>query len=344
MNARELAHIYVNQTNEELDRCRSGRASNFSFIGPALFSYQTEIARIFRRADGKRLVLMDSASFSNSTAKQQSRIRCAVRAADVNVSLPFGRRGQSLNHAPKFLWEVAIRECQDFAEQASKARGRAPYWLECANRSIATAEAVRQFFKLRNKPFAPDLSQLVAYAKHQAANRAEIEKRAAARKEKARTVLAPRMLALWRAGLEGTAEMTAVREAMRKAGLHGLSVSGLISTPEFTASAALRLNAERDRVETSQGAQVLVRTVRFLWAFCRSAKAAGVAVDAETVARFPRLDNYAAQSIDAGGNLVAGCHRIPFGEVEGIARELGLPPFDGSPAEAPTIPAEEVTA
>ncbi len=341
MNRNELAHLWTNQTDEELTRGRSAQASNARFEGAAFWHYATVISRIYRREDGRRLVLLDSARFSSRTSQVQCALRRAERASDVNVSLGFGRRGQSLQLTPKQIWESAIAECHDFAEQASKARGRAPYLLECARGSVVKAETVREFFKLRNKPFAPDLSRLMEHAKTQAAQRVEFEKRAADRKEKAFKTYGPRLLALWRAHEEGGPEWQIQSEGMKKAGNSGLAVGRLISTPGFEANAALRLSINRERVETSNHAQVLVRTVRFLWAFCRSAKANGAAVDAGAVARFPRLDNYHVNAIDAGGNLTAGCHRIPFAEVEGIARELGLPPFDGSPAEAPTIPAAD---
>ncbi len=314
-----------------------GRGSSFGFTGPELNSYATTIARIYMHK-GARLVLMDSASFSPSTAKHQSYLRRALRECDANVSVEFGRRGQSLRFTPKQIWEALIAECQDYATQASKARGRAPFLLDCARGSVVKAEQVRKFFGMRNKPFAPDLSKLVEYAKGEAVKRADME----ARKEKARAkalqTFAPRMLILWRAHGEGSFEWQQLRDAMTVSGNSGLNVGALISTPEFAGTAALRLNADRSRVETSQHAQVLVRTVSFLWAFCRNAKAKGEAVDTQTVARFPRLDNYNANAIDAGGNLTAGCHRIPFAEIEGIARALGLPPFNGQPAEAPTIP------
>lgn len=104
-------------------------------------------------------------------------------------------------------------------------------------------------------------------------------------------------------------------------------------------AALLRLSEDGERVETSKGAQVLVRTVKFLWAYCRTAKATQTPVPAETLARFPRLDHYTANQITEAGDLRAGCHYIPFAEIEYIAQKLHLPPFNGAPAEAPAIPA-----
>lgn len=349
-NNRQLPHVWVNQTDAELDGLRSGRGSSFSFVGPQIDSYATTIARIYRHK-GARLVLMDSASFSNSTSKHQNYIRNAMRGSDTLLSLSFGRRNQSLRFTPKELWEAAIAECQDFAAQSAKARGRAPYWLQCAEQSIRKTETIRQFFKLRNKPFSPDLSALVAHAKAQdeiratiAAKALEKERARQAREEQLSIKFAPVMLAMWREHKEQAPEFRALQDEAKASGLPSIRVSHLLRDGAFQGNCALRLSLDRERVETNKGAQVLVRTVRFLWAFCSEARRLMESVDAATVARFPRLDHYNVSAIDCGGNVSAGCHEITFQEVQYIAKELGLPPFNGQPEEAPTIPAEEVTA
>ncbi len=337
MNRKNLAHIWANQTDAELSRGRSVQASAARFEGPAFWHHATVIARIYQR-NGARLVLLDSARFSATTSQVQASLRSAMRDSDVNISAEFGRRGQSLQLSGLEIWEACKAECAEYIEQASKARARAPFLIDCARDAVTKAESVRAFFGLRNKPFAPDLSELVAHAKHQAARVADLAAKAEARKAKARATYGPELMALWRAHGERDLKWSHLSEAMKRAGCSSFPVAPFVFSPGFDGNAALRLSVDGSRVETSQHAQVLTRTVRFLWAFCRHAKAMAEPVAAEVVARFPRLDNYNASSIDAGGNLTAGCHRIPFAEVEGIARELGLPPFDGTPAEAPTIP------
>lgn len=333
---RELPHVWLNLTDAELDGLRSGRGSNFAFHGPELVSYQTTVARIYRKG-AARLVLIDSNRFSPSTGKQLGYLSRALRPVDLTVSLDFGRRGQSLRFSPLEMWEAAKAEAKDYAQQASEARGRGPFLLSLASDAVAKAEKIRTFFKLRNKPFAPDLSTLAEQMKEETKKAAV---RAALLAEKRAAYVAkhgPELLNLWRTHQEMHPRWLAISDGAKKIGA-GFTYAALITSPDFAGTSALRLSVDGSRVETSQGAQVLVRTVRFLWAFCRHAKATGAALDSETLARFPRLDNYRADSIDAGGNLSAGCHRIPFAEVENIARALNLPPFDGAPAEAPTIP------
>jgi hypothetical protein len=342
-NNAELAHVWLNLTDAELDGGREGRGSSFSFRGRELCSYATAIARIYPR-NGRRLVLIDGSSFSNSTSKHQNYLRRALRDSDVNISLDFGRRGQALIFTPKQIWEACIAECQEYATQASKARGRAPYLLGLARSAVVKAESVRVFFGLRNKPFAPDMSKLIEYAKDEAAKRAEIEAAKQKRIAKFMKEEAPRMLTLWRERQEGCIAWDEIKEHGRALGVYSLPMGSLLSTPEFQGTAALRLSEDGSRVETSQGAQVLVRTVKFLWAFCMDAKRNALAVSPDLIARFPRLDNYSVNAIDAGGNLTAGCHHIPFAEVQEIARALKLPPFNGELPQAPSIPAEEVSA
>ncbi len=344
---REIAHVWANQTDDELAAGREGRSNSMSFRGPEFRSYQTAIARVYVQK-GRRAVLLDASSFSVTTSAHQSHVRQAIGDGVPVWRIRFGKRGQSLNFTAKELWAHACEEVRMHTENAANARGRAPYHLALAQGAVNQAEEIRQFFGLRNKPFAPDLSKLVAHAKDQTRINAEMEKNRErlhleqVEKQKAYTAKnGPRMLALWRAHDEDMPEWRNILEGAQKLGLRGCMSPDLISTPDFQATAALRLSIHRDRVETSQGAQVLVRTVSFLWAFCRTAKAKGEAVAPDVIARFPRLDNYNASAIDARGNLTAGCHRIPFAEIEYIARELGLPPFDGSPAEVPSIPQNE---
>ncbi len=350
---KEIAHVWANLTDAELDAGRSGAANSMRFEGEGFYSYQTCIARIYRRK-GRSAVLMDAASYSPTTSAHQSRVRCAVPERLPVWSIHFGKRGQSLRFTPKELWSYACDEVKNHAESAATARGRAPLFLERAQAAVRTAEEIRQFFGLRNKPFAPDLSKLVEYAKRQEIARAKSiaqkAERERARKEAHENLSAkwgPRLLELWRQHQEDGNEYLGIKNEVQMRDLAPLNVSALIrgDSPFFQGNCALRLSLDRERVETNKGAQVLVRTVKFLWAFCSTARRLSASVAPATVAQFPRLDHYSVNEIDAGGNVTAGCHSIAFSEVEYIAKELGLPPFNGQPEEAPTIPqAEEVQA
>lgn len=184
------------------------------------------------------------------------------------------------------------------------------------------------------------IARAKANAEKFAAEKKEREEKQAAFAPRAREINAAR-LALWREGKEPSAEQFEAWDAEHRAALSFMPQAVAADDPHAEA-AALRLSADGSRVETSRGAQVLARTVCFLWPFVAKARATASAVAAETVARFPRLDHYNARSIDAHGNLSAGCHFIPFAEIERIARALNLPPFTLAEAEqcTPQIPVD----
>lgn len=345
----ELPHLWANQTREEVANGREARGAdkaNEKFRGRDYFSYWAVIGRIHDTAKGRAFVVSRK-RYSVTTSAHESGVRRATHGENVFSVDSWA------DVSPKEIRAGFIREAQDFVAQASKARSRAAGLLASASNCITQANRANEFFGLRFKPFALDLDAELARARELTAKAAQRAKDAKIQKEIAeakRDALAdqfrPQASALWRAHNDaaGLAEFKAAHIA---AGLEVFRTSDLLTADQRAAgfSCVLRLSADRSRVETSQGAQVLVRTVRFLWAFCSTAKATQTAVDADTLARFPRLENYTCNEIDAQGNVRADCHSIPFAEIEGIARELGLPPFNGEPAEAPEIPAvnEEVT-
>lgn len=99
------------------------------------------------------------------------------------------------------------------------------------------------------------------------------------------------------------------------------SIRLLVTLPEqqHNQYALLRFNADRTRIETSQGAQVLVEHAVKIWPVIeRSHREQAV---------YPgngfKIDYYTVTRIDRG-DLVIGCHNIQYGEMERIARELNL--------------------
>ncbi len=349
---KELAHVWANQTEAELRAGRFGRGSGCSFDGPAFRSYATVIARIVSHR-GKRAFLRNTTSYSNSTSKHQSHVWNAIPDVGVeSFSLEGGARRTEFTPTAKEIFEAYQQKARTALERGLRARRSSVHYLAQAEDAIRGANRVREFFGLRNKPFALDLSALATHAKSEEAKQEIRELQARQRREalekgraQAEAEFSPRMLALWRVHGEYSTEAQEIKDMAAAKGVYRFAYAAHLAQNGFAGTSALRLSSDRDRVETSQGAQVLARTVKFLWAFCSEAKRTQTPVAAETLARFPRLDYYYAREIDASGNLTAGCHRIPFGEVEYIARELGLPPFNGAPAESPTIPdAQEVAS
>lgn len=373
----ELAHVWANLSRAECTEGRNGRASNCSFSGEAFVSWGTVIARHYWHA-GRRCVVINSRAYSSSTRKHHSHVRRALSDSNgprFEQPVP-GGYGQQWEPDPRVIHAGCVASALDSYSKSTHARVNRVWLFNAAVETLAKANEATAFFGLRFKPFAlateaqqlDTLLSLGAQIKRQTdAQRRKEEKAQRAREELARVraelrakVLAhfaPQALANWRAHVstDTVNGSRPQRSASEQLGQH-ISEGDLL---DFAVSgqdrrgvlgqgrpAALRLSEDGSRVETSRSAQVLVRTVRFLWAFCATAKATQTPVPADTLARFPRLTHYTCDEIDAQGNVRAGCHFIAFVEIEGIARQLGLPPFNGQPAEAPAIPAasEEVTA
>jgi hypothetical protein len=82
----------------------------------------------------------------------------------------------------------------------------------------------------------------------------------------------------------------------------------------------LRLND--DTIETSKGANFPVAHGKLAWAIVERCQRSQTAwrTNGHTI----HLGSYKLDSIDANGTVNAGCHRVPFAEIERIAKELGL--------------------
>jgi len=328
----EIAHVWASQS------APYGRSpGNASFQGKVFRSWQTDIGVILQPGQA---VLINSTSYSNSTSKVQGRMRCAVHHFPVKFyvdGLPRGEELRQLAKEPARIHEYCLRAAKEALDESKAPRIRQT--TRDAKRSIARghleqANAVNDFFRLRKAPVNPDdIGAAVARLVRADAKKAREEEKARQIRAKAEA----ERVALWTE--QSKEALTEWRTGERAEIPHYLG--RLISLPAeggYLGNAALRLSVDGTRVETSQGAQVLVRTVRFLWEFCAHARATKTAVAEQTVSRFPALDYYKVNSIDAFGNVSAGCHCIPFAEVEGVARALNLPPFNGEPAQSPQIP------
>lgn len=88
-------------------------------------------------------------------------------------------------------------------------------------------------------------------------------------------------------------------------------------------NARLRLSSDRATIETDQGADVPASVAPALWRLVKACNRRG---NGQTFPHGagPRLGFFRLDSIDAAGNIRAGCHRIAFDELCRMARTLGL--------------------
>lgn len=94
--------------------------------------------------------------------------------------------------------------------------------------------------------------------------------------------------------------------------VHQAIEDGFLPTP-------LRVNEATGCIDTSHSAHIPTSDARRLWPVILEVKAGGIDMPFERP-----LGLYELRLIRADGSIVVGCHDIPWSELEGIAKQLGL--------------------
>ena len=149
----EIAHVWVHES------APSGRSpGNASFDGDAFKSYATVIGRRIRSA-GRTAYILDLASFSNSTGKVQSRLRCSIPESEKVFNVRCGHRGQYLDFTPRSLRDHYISESKAILDEnpSRYAFKRAEQWNR-AQAALRSALEVCEFFGLPHLKLSADLA------------------------------------------------------------------------------------------------------------------------------------------------------------------------------------------
>jgi hypothetical protein len=186
--------------------------------------------------------------------------------------------------------------------KASKARGRRGEYVAAARALATEANAFAAFFGIRKRLSVPEdvtaaLEQITAADKRAAA--------AALRKQRAHEAACaaylPRYVAAWRRGSRKAPE-------------------GKPEGFRYTGPVLLRVDGEE--MVTSMGARVPLEHAVRLWPVILRAAKNGEAYkrNGHTI----HVGHFAVDEITTDGTLRAGCHTIPYGELERMARRLKL--------------------
>jgi hypothetical protein len=133
----QLCHVWANQLQSE------GRAANMFFNGPVIYSYgyHYEIARYVDTPTGHKICLINSAGYSNSTAKHTTHVRRAIPSNIPVYSVPFsrsttyGRAEYSINaNNIGGIIEKMVVECKNYIYDQMKARSKSYYFNQAAGR------------------------------------------------------------------------------------------------------------------------------------------------------------------------------------------------------------------
>jgi hypothetical protein len=285
-----LAHVWAQQNQAE------GRGSNFFFDGPSIYSYgrHFEIARFVTRK-GKRAVLFTTRAYSISTSRHIGYARQALRGdlpvfhvADIDAAARGAR-----DSATREDYKRRVAELELAAAKCRKSDNAV--WT--MNQAAALAHEANQYaeffgrrWRIKTPEWSPEgLALLRAKAAKQAAQqkaqRAKAERKAAAEQAQARDD--------WRRG-------------------EGRQYPG--------GAIMLRLSADRERIETSRGAEIPASLAPLVWSLVQTARNISQPVTFEYP---PRLGQFTLDRIEPDGSIIAGCHNIAYSELCGIARTLG---------------------
>lgn len=242
-------------------------------------------------------VLFNANGWSSSTAKHKSIVRNAIRHSAWVFAIP-----QELWGDHKAALAYFETQALESYRKSVRARTMAEFHRDDAARYLTTAQRYASAFGVR-RYVVPVFEELEsAAAKRAKAQAAEAKKRAKREQELAE---ARRQLALadFDAWLRG--EEHAVPQEWR-------------SAPD--GSAYIRRRGEE--LQTSQGASVpwehAVKAFRFI-KLCRERGEAF-----HTNGRTVRVGHFTVDSIDAEGNMLAGCHYFTWSEIERLAKAEGV--------------------
>jgi hypothetical protein len=203
----ELAHIWANDPHPSIEKS----ANSMSCHNGKLYSYSTCIGQIVTEPAGRDTVIINNASYSNSTAKHQNFMRGATRHYDViNVNIPEMRLSNLIYGQRDF--EAAIKDPSEKAAaallvKASRSRVHASHYYAQAVDIFENLVKYAAFFKLAYT--SPDISAIQA----QAVEAAKLQKIKDNEAKALRIIEQAEALEQWRAGhdVRNYFEVTALR-------------------------------------------------------------------------------------------------------------------------------------
>lgn len=332
----EIPHKWAHQTQESARNPQG----NLYFKGATIYSYRDSwpLARIYKCTKSARvlgrdtisatvtLVLTSANKYSMTTTGHQCDVNRAashLRQIAVPFVVPGDHQPDKRDHDANLAYLAA--EMKSRHEQAGRVMtALSVTWRaeECAQLHKAMADYMI-FFGIRRKmpallSFAAAFERARRIENPDPASLDKRERASAARKVRLRD--RDEYLAEQRETLKRGAfyHVGATRNDWRLFGAfdggwrNGRSVYG--------ESVMLRVNG--DEIETSMGARIPASHAPRLWRVIERCRDTGIPYQHN--GHTEHAGDYRVDSIDADGTLRAGCHVIPYSELAGMARKLGL--------------------
>lgn len=284
-----VAHTWAQQKQAH---GRNGTGS-FYFEGPTIYSYGSHfpIATFHTRTDGERRVLFTTAGYSTTTnSKHIPKARYAIRGGVPVFNVPHVKGdGDNLADYAARVSELTLR--------AVRARNNAKWLIREAVRLAEEANRYAKWFALPGRVEIPQFTpEFIANVKAREAKRVQAQRIATEERARAEAALRASAISEWRAG---TAQS-----------LHW----------KYKTDCMLRVKG--DVVQTSQGAEVPVSHAKRLWRVISRVISTGV--EYRRNGHTEHVGQFTVDHISVNGDIVAGCHSIKYGEIERLARTLGL--------------------
>jgi len=324
----EVAHFWANQSQEE------GHAKSMLFEGKSIYSYghHYEAGRLITGDHGDTVALYNNKAYSVTTTGHMSMIRSASSQFPGFSVRDFDNHTDSMSaflFDTRHMKEAIFRAHKDHfynLENYKTAARETLQYLYHFGKSIKLKgkdhKEARTFLKELQKYDILNLFQETPWEDHRKAidnpifplSKEEIEKYKAkvARAEYLERTKLEREPELERAR-QRRRELTEkkARESMEK-DIKQWRTGERYSLWNYP-GVLLRLNKDRDRVQTSKGAEISVKVALKLWDRLKAR---------ESVTGFD-FGPYQADSYE-NEVLTVGCHRIPIKEIKGIAISLGV--------------------
>ncbi len=306
-NQSEVLHRFANQLSED----DYGSAGSISFRNNRLYSYAACIAHIIDQK--KNIVLITTHQYSVTTSQHISGAMSAlshytqIAAYDVDITLEYPESAKRYHESNI---SRMIQELQEYEKKQKTARIR--NYTSNFSAAIKNLQQYVNLFYIKSlltkeqseyyngKAFIlPDglterLEKHIAIMKRRYTEQRERWEKEAAERKRIELLTLPEKI-----------------EAFHKGGIRSL--------PYGLDMAYLRLNNDHTRIETSKGAQVLVDHAKVIWNTIVRTVEKGIDY---TPSVEIKIDYYTVTVIKANGDLVIGCHNIPFAESESIAKQL----------------------
>ncbi|MCC5780519.1 hypothetical protein H7H48_15770 [Nitratireductor sp. B36] len=271
------------------------------------YGYHFPIATLMADAEGRTVVLFTTDNYSTSTAKHKS---ITGRACSHMTVFHVPHLGV---HGSRFALDVGhhlnvqdyLRRITETLERAKRARSWGPFHLEQADRLIAEAERYITAFSLKGYEdidWSPE--SIVAGVKEATRLQAEREEEARRKREEA-------------------ARRKYREEAWPqiKAWLRGETLPPHKFHSGFSTKRPLP-RISHDRVETTWGANVPLEVAKLLyWRSIRCRREHTEYVPERSI----HVGDFRLTRIKPNGDLVVGCHDIPFWFMHYAAKKAGIP-------------------